>query len=430
MKKKYVLITAILAFVILIPIMIMYRVSNPTAITFTPSTQPLDELWESAVQVNQIKPVFNTPYVYLDALLILDEDVKYFAGTRKKQLAVINTQTQQKVLGINYDEAYASGDQWLHQQNSVYWRDMLNEDNQPVFIGDIYTSQSAPKYSRYIPSFLYHKYIERNRNYKKFFGMNGQVVQIDLPYANHVKQGKNRFYHINNYDGTIIEYALQSNLFHQLNQWNIAKCDMDSTELIPLREDYFIYFENCTHEYSIYSPTNVDRVQYFNGQDLNRINDPNGPLIQGHIHRTVNRAGLDSPVVIMYGESSGNYHYAEIHEDQIESNDLEDIIQMIGRDIKIEASMIMDQHTVLVEIKQPRIDQKPRLYIAKRNSDVSGELGLFETNPSEIVLPEFVVRISWQPYDDTHLLLYGKNALWTMKYDGSELMQIFPKQSK
>jgi hypothetical protein len=67
-----------------------------------------------------------------------------------------------------------------------------------------------------------------------------------------------------------------------------------------------------------------------------------------------------------------------------------------------------------------------RLHYALREKNTDGTRSRFQTELHEIEIPNTIEVISKYPFDDEHLLLYGENAVWTMKWDGTELQRIFP----
>lgn len=429
MKKKIFVLASFITIVILFMYMTGYYLLNPAPIHFSISTKPSKQLWDSAEQVSQLKRIVNTPYVYIDATLRHEEDDEYIVGTRYKQMAVIDTRSSQKVLTISYVEHYGSGDEWLHYQNSVLWQELLNDQNQPLFIANTSVHQNALGMNDFLPREYYEKYFEHEQELKTTFLLDGKRLNFNLPNQLYPIEGSNRFYQPNTTDGVLTEFSIQNNQIQISNEWMIAKCRNLYPQIMTFAPHHFIVKEPCIdrYGYSVYSLKQKEKVHYFTGEELYDLKQAADPYQRGTISFLQSRGNTENPQLIFLSDGRKRFSVYEFDHHKLMEGEFDELFSLVAIDLNNAPFITMNENNVLFSIRQPRLDQKPQLFYLQRQMDKNGKLGMFGQNYIEVEFPDFLEQVSWYPYDDTNMLLYGNNALWTMKYDGSELVQIFPK---
>lgn len=122
----------------------------------------------------------------------------------------------------------------------------------------------------------------------------------------------------------------------------------------------------------------------------------------------------------------------EIQADQIAAGSPRDIFKIVGDFFPVPPLAAMRNNEILVFTPQnhtlPDLIAADTLFISEREKHPDGSWGRFVTEPTAIPLPVTPSprRFSRIPLDGDHLLFYHEQALWTVRWDGKEEIQVFP----
>lgn len=431
LSKKSILYLSVTAFCLAVITVIYSRITPLDPIHFSVSTGTFDQFLDSSTKIRMLKRIANTPYVLVAAAvssnqLNEDNDGSHIFNNHD-HVMIINTDTSMVILQIDYSTYNASGDVWFRHDESVYWETVLNSNGEPLLVANILCSSGTTKLNNYIPEKYSEKYLNSSSEWKQFFTLEGKFVKFSLPFKSYMIEGTNHVLIPDFKMGTMVEHSVINHELVLENEWVIPTSEFDIAFITPLRNHHYLMFDFQNRRYNFFRFSKKESSRFFTKPELDGLLSVNRVPNQYGIYKIKSADFSDQPELIKFSADGKTINICAVHEEQIEKGELKDIFELLGVEIQMTPDMVLENNNVLIEMKQLNVNHKPKLYYLKREMDDNGKLIWLETVPTEIQLPDYIERVSRYPYDDTHILMYGNNALWTMKYDGTELQQIFPK---
>lgn len=422
----YIFIIGIIAIVI-----ISFSMFSLKDIRFNSSTEPFYQFGDPFEKIRLIKRIANTPYLMVEAAVSVnrlnEENDGAHVHTIKERVLLIDTDSFVGKLTIEYTTYNSSGDVWFQHNEFAYWETVLDGNSDPILVANLMLSSGAAKIHNYIPENYFEKYLNSSMEKKYYFTLEGKPIPFELPFKSYFIEGSNHVLIPDFKEGMMVEHSVRNHELILENEWVIPTSDFDITSIIPLRNHHYLMYDFHNSRYNFYQANKKESSRFITKQDLDGLLPVKGVTNQTAINKIRSAEFLDKPNLIKFSHDKKTNNICAVHEDRIGNGEIKDIFEVVGTEIQMNPDMAFDHNRVLVEVKQLNMEHRPKMYLTERKQDSNGKQNMFDPSPTEIKLPEYIEHISRHPYDDMNILMYGNNALWTMKYDGTELKQIFPK---
>lgn len=206
--------------------------------------------------------------------------------------------------------------------------------------------------------------------------------------------------------------------------------------LEPFPEQQFIYTGNNT--FLSFSLQNYMTTIFVLDESVQNRNVDFQDLIgsfeieQVQIFYPLTTGRYSEPAMLLITTSEFHHYVYEVHNQNMLHDSMEDMFHKVYMGEEPVPFAVLNQNRVMmlkddINLNHEITSNTGSLYYTLREEKEDGSLGGFETELYEIEVPNIVELISKHPFDDEHLLLYGNDAVWTVKWDGTEFERIFPQ---
>ncbi len=383
-------------------------------------------------------PVDDTPYIYCE--FSNSNGGRFSPNERQIKVFIINVETGKCVLQaewLNFEQSRP------HRENIIQSNGVFVENDEPVLlltyhkrvnIGSRGSNQDS--FLNKMKRFLFSQQKTIHRLYFK-----DQIKKLEINsedflnrrWFNRLENFSKRFFARSEDETKLILFEYKDGDIKQIREW-------ENSHFFP----YYYPLNNNTF-FSVMPREN--RIQFVNtnSDHIIAMTDLDEALFPQDERRDQDRSNRFRPFIFVPNNSNRDHHNLiavpsptsrdfdifEIHSDAIKDNNDEQMFSHVGKS-EYPPAISLRNNTVMICFDWFRRrdndddSRNERFFYYHRDQNQDGTIAPFKPTAKTVYFSDPPDEICSIPLDDEHLLFYREQALWSIRWDGSEEQKIFP----